>query len=390
MAEKLAPLSPLGFRRSLCTWYIANARSLPWRQTREPYQIWVSEIMLQQTRVAAVIDHYNAFLLRFPTLLSLALALEQDVLAAWSGLGYYRRARLLHGAAQFVVSQLGGELPKTSAELRSLPGIGEYTAAAIASIAFDEAVPVMDGNVERVLLRLLGQQESATTAARNALMRQAAELVPPPNSKQTSKQTPGEHNQAMMELGATICLPQKPLCPQCPVFKFCVTRGEHPTPSRPKMQSHEIAYLLATRKQGTATQVLLRKRAANASLMPGMWELPETSLESVDGQPALLRMRHSITTTNYYVRIHAERQSTTPLRMPSADAPGKDGSMWIHTSQLGSLALTGLARKALQRLDLMALTTLRAAADVDATSGKNEAGPAPVLRKRTDPRFRRV
>ena len=145
-------------------WYRAQARTLPWRGATDPYHIWVSEIMLQQTRVAAVIEHYNEFVRRFPTLVSLALAAEADVLAAWSGLGYYRRARMLHKAAQFIMLEREGRLPASSAELRTLPGIGEYTAAAIASIAFGEAVAVVDGNVERVILRLTGRPSEATAA----------------------------------------------------------------------------------------------------------------------------------------------------------------------------------------------------------------------------------
>src|SRR6202789_1945734 len=167
------------FRERLMAWYRAAARTLPWRGTTDPYQIWVSEIMLQQTRVAAVIEHYNEFLRRFPALVSLALSGEADVLAAWSGLGYYRRARMLHKAAQFIVLERDGSLPASSAELRTLPGIGEYTAAAIASIAFGEEVAVVDGNVERVILRLTGHPNQATAAVRSRVATVAQALVPP-------------------------------------------------------------------------------------------------------------------------------------------------------------------------------------------------------------------
>ena len=155
MAE--AEVDAVDFRRRLMRWYGAEARVLPWRGTDDPYQIWVSEIMLQQTRVAAVIEHYNEFLRRFPTLMALSLAEDADVLAAWSGLGYYRRARMLHKAAKFIVLEREGRLPASAVELRTLPGIGDYTAAAIASIASGEAVAVVDGNVERVILRLAGR-----------------------------------------------------------------------------------------------------------------------------------------------------------------------------------------------------------------------------------------
>src|ERR1039457_4178752 len=172
-------LNPADLRRRLMAWYSAQARTLPWRGATDPYLVWVSEIMLQQTRVAAVVEHYNEFVRRFPTLVSLALAAEPDVLAAWSGLGYYRRARMLHKAAQFIMLEREGRLPATSAELRTLPGIGEYTAAAIASIAFGEAMAVVDGNVERVILRLAGRPNQATASDRAFIRAQAQALMPP-------------------------------------------------------------------------------------------------------------------------------------------------------------------------------------------------------------------
>ncbi len=341
---KQPTLSAQPFRSALSTWFKANARELPWRGDHEPYHIWVSEIMLQQTRVAAVIAHYTAFLLQFPTLVSLALAPEQDVLAAWSGLGYYRRARMLHKAAQFVVREHDGILPTTAAELRKLPGIGDYTAAAIASIAFGEGVALMDGNVERVLLRVLGLAEEKGKTVRTELLRQATALL----TAKGKRPSPGDHNQAMMELGAMVCLPRNPLCDQCPVLRFCLTRGEHAAPARPKMRSQQVAYMLATRKRGTSTEVLLRQRLSNDSLMPGMWELPEVPLESVTGEPELLSVRHSITNTNYYVRIFAAR--TDGSSKPVARIAG---TIWTRTATLNSLALTGLARKVLRRLELM-------------------------------------
>src|SRR5580704_4140793 len=149
---------PPAFRQRLLAWYDAHARDLPWRRDRDPYRVWLSEIMLQQTRVAAVIEHYHEFLRRFPTVKKLAAAREESVLAAWSGLGYYRRARMLHAAAKVVARERGGKFPATAGDLLALPGIGRYTAAAIASIAFGEPVAVVDGNVERVLQRVLGRR----------------------------------------------------------------------------------------------------------------------------------------------------------------------------------------------------------------------------------------
>ncbi len=252
------------------SWYRSHARDLPWRGTSDPYRTWVSEVMLQQTRVAAVIEHYERFLRRFPSMLSLALAPEAEVLAAWSGLGYYRRARMLHHAAKFVTSELNGALPNTAAALRTLPGIGEYTCAAIASIAFGESIAVVDGNVERVLLRLTGRAEESTAAGRAFVLAQASALVPRRRIDEQHNAA-GDHNQAMMELGATICLPRAPLCLHCPVYSMCKTRGEHLTPPRAAQRSRQAAYLLSLRKSGTATEVLLEQRAADASLMPGMY-----------------------------------------------------------------------------------------------------------------------
>lgn len=339
------------------TWYRSHARELPWRGTNDPYRTWVSEVMLQQTRVAAVIEHYERFLLRFPTMLSLALTPEADVLAAWSGLGYYRRARMLHRAAKFVTAELNGALPNTAAGLRTLPGIGEYTCAAIASIAFGESIAVVDGNVERVLLRLTGRPEENTAASRKFVCAQAAELVPR-RRLDNEHNAAGDHNQAMMELGATICLPRAPLCLHCPVYSMCKTRGEHLTPPRTAQRSQQAAYLLSLRKKGTATEVLLELRAKDASLMPGMYELPPLPQDAVEGREPVLRLRHSITNTNYYVQIFAPR-GPQDQKLRRAVPAAKSDLHWIRTSRLSAVPLTGLARKALQRLDVMAVQPLQ-------------------------------
>ncbi|MGA8762354.1 MAG: A/G-specific adenine glycosylase, partial [Candidatus Sulfotelmatobacter sp.] len=197
------------FRKSILAWYDAHARNLPWRANRDPYRVWFSEIMLQQTRVAAVIEHYQEFLRRFPTVEKLAAAREASVLAAWSGLGYYRRARLLHAAAKVIVRKHGGKFPATAEELKALPGIGRYTAAAIASIAFNQPVSVVDGNVERVLQRVSGKR-----LAGEELWETAERLL--------ERKRSGDFNQAMMELGATVCTPRAPACLTCPVMDFCV------------------------------------------------------------------------------------------------------------------------------------------------------------------------
>ena len=375
------PLDPDKFQTQLAQWYKEHARKLPWRGIRNPYATWLSEIMLQQTRVAAVIERYVLFLEKFPSLQALAMAEESEVLALWSGLGYYRRARMLHRAAQFVTRELGGKLPQSSQELRSLPGVGDYTAAAIASIAFGEAVAVVDGNVERVLLRILGRPEDGTNDTRLMLKRTAQSLVPEEARPKLRSNPPGTHNQAMMELGATICLPKQPLCLQCPVLDFCRTRGEHPTLKRQPQKSRVVAHLLALRKRGTTTEVLLEKRAAEASLMPGMLELPPLPLDSVEGREPVLRVRHAITNTNYYVQIytpgHAELRApqgrshtrasseTNEELLEAASIEGADNTLlraipaaekdlhWTSIAKLNEKPLTGLARKALQRLRVM-------------------------------------
>jgi A/G-specific adenine glycosylase len=341
------------FRRKLMNWYRTHARELPWRGVSDPYRTWLSEVMLQQTRVAAVIDHYESFLRKFPTMFALALASESEVLATWSGLGYYRRARMLHKAAQFLVSERAGVLPTKAAELRTLPGIGEYTSAAIASIAFGESIAVVDGNVERVLLRLTGRPEVKTAAGRAFVQRKATALVPK-RSINGRANAAGNHNQAMMELGATICLPRSPLCLHCPVYSMCKTRGEHVTPPRAQQLSRPAAYLLSLRKRGTATEVLLELRSNDASLMPGMFELPPVPLDAVQGREPLLRLRHAITRTNYYVQIfaaHGPDDSGLRRAIPAA----KSDLHWVLTNRLAGLPLTGLAAKALRRLDVMAV-----------------------------------
>jgi A/G-specific adenine glycosylase len=348
-----AKLDAVLFRRKLMGWYRSHARELPWRGVSDPYRTWLSEVMLQQTRVAAVVEHYENFLRKFPTMLALALASESDVLATWSGLGYYRRARMLHKTAQFLTSERAGILPNTAAELRTLPGIGEYTSAAIASIAFGESIAVVDGNVERVLLRLTGRPEVKTAAGRAFMQKKASALVPKRRVGE-GVNAAGDHNQAMMELGATLCLPRNPLCLHCPVYSMCKTRGEHVTPVRAAQLSRPAAYLLSLRKRGTATEVLLELRADDASLMPGMYELPPLPLDAVQGREPLLRLRHAITNTNYYVQIfaaHGPEDSGLRRAIPAANSD----LHWVLTNRLGKLPLTGLTRKALQRLDVMAV-----------------------------------
>jgi A/G-specific adenine glycosylase len=309
--------------RSLLAWYDQHARKLPWRENRDPYRVWVSEIMLQQTRVAAVLEHYRRFLKKFPTVRKLASARESSVLAAWSGLGYYRRARMLHKAAKLVVKEYQGALPSDSEGLRQLPGIGRYTAAAIASIAYDEPAAVVDGNVERVLERMSG-----TRLTGEQTWSIATDLL--------DSARPGDFNQAMMELGATICLPRQPQCLLCPVSGFCAARGELETKPLTSRQRKRKIYFGLARRDG---HVLLVRRDQKESLMPGMWELPEFPAPS-RARP-LLSLRHSITVTDYQVEVM------------DFSTPEEGTGRWIPVSRLGSLPLTGLARKILQRAEFL-------------------------------------
>lgn len=308
-------------RSKLLSWYDANRRDLPWRQTSDPYRIWISEIMLQQTRVGAVLDHYRRFLERFPTVDTLAQAREQSVLAAWSGLGYYRRARNLHAAAKVVASEMDGQFPRTAAGLLELPGIGRYTSAAIASIAFQEPKAVVDGNVERVLARVTGNEKLSE--------RETWDLA----ESLLSHERPGDFNQAMMELGATVCLPQNPKCLACPVINYCVSRGSH----APKIKDQRILRQISLALPQKEDSIWLVQRSKSLSLMPGMWELPEIA---VNGHVPAARFKHSILDTDYEVSVHR------------VEATFENGR-WVRTSRLPQMALTGLARKVLRHFALL-------------------------------------
>jgi A/G-specific adenine glycosylase len=312
------------FQQRLLRWYDANARDLPWRRDRDPYRVWLSEVMLQQTRVASVIEPYHRFLKRFPTLEKLAAAREASVLAVWSGLGYYRRARMLHAASKKIANERAGIFPDSSAEWEALPGIGRYTSAAIASIVFDEAIAVVDGNVERVLQRVAGKP-----LGRKEVWQMAQALV--------SQRRPGDSNQAIMELGATVCTPRQPKCDQCPVVKLCATRGELPPRKNSGPQrKREIHYVLDCRDGS----VLMVQRSKRASLMAGMWELPEIASQN-GADTSWLRFRHSITVTDYLVHV---KQGVSPDHVQGR---------WIKKSRIRSLPLTGLARKILRKTELI-------------------------------------
>ncbi len=261
-----------GVRAALLRWYRAHHRDLPWRRTRDPYSVWISENMLQQTRVETVIPYYERFMKKFPDVFALASADRDAVLGIWAGLGYYGRARNLHAAAQRVVDEFDGRLPCEVEVLRALPGIGRYTAGAVASIAFDRPEPAVDGNVVRVLARLYGiRNDVKQPQTAEALWKRAAELV--------RGRAPGDFNQALMELGATICTPRAPRCLACPLARWCNARRNGDAESlpvkaakvKPKL-AYAVAALLLRRGR------LLAVRRPPRGLLGGLWELPGGSL----------------------------------------------------------------------------------------------------------------
>lgn len=310
------------FRTLLLRWFQKEQRKLPWRGTSDPYHILVSEIMLQQTRVAVVEDRYRKFVRQFPTAARLARSKEQTVLAAWSGLGYYRRARALHASAKEITKS--GGFPASAAALRELPGVGRYTAAAVASIAFGEAAAVVDGNVQRVLRRLYGSQLSD-----EACWQAAGKLLDP--------RRPGDFNQAMMELGALVCLPGQPLCQACPVAALCASQGPGERSEQTPRRKAILHYTFLHRDG----QVFLQQRAATNSLMPGMWELPLCNGAARPASVPLLKLRHSITNTDYVVLVFAD-----------GTEHGSKGR-WVSLSSVERLPLTGLTRKILDKLELL-------------------------------------
>jgi A/G-specific adenine glycosylase len=264
---EMSPTDIRGFRRALARWYSAHGRDLPWRRTRDPYAILVSELMLQQTQVATVIPYYNRWLERFPDLAALAAAPENDVLHAWQGLGYYQRARNLHSAAKLIHDRHGGIFPETASEIRELPGVGRYTANAVATFAFDQSVPIVEANITRVIARLFNIAEPVDTAkGRERIWNHAAELVP--------KRNAGALNSALMDLGATVCLPRNPRCDVCPTQSFCrATKPESLPYKKPRPQTK---CLIETHSLIVRQNKILLEQAS--SRWRNMWILPPLQL----------------------------------------------------------------------------------------------------------------
>ncbi len=326
------------FTRSILAWYDAGHRDLPWRRTRDAYRIWVSEIMLQQTRAETVISYYERFLQKYPTVQDLAQADEAELLKAWEGLGYYSRARSLQKAAQVIVAEHGGHLPASVEALKALPGIGDYTSGAIASIAFDIPAAAVDGNVERVLCRYYAiGEEVGTPAVRRRVFDLAQGLVP--------MDRPGAFANAMMEMGATLCTPRNPACLICPVRESCAgyaggIAAQLPYKKKKKPQRVEKRAVLLVFSKG---RVLVRKR--EEALLGGMYVFPDV-LDASDpaalcdamealGVPCaydarLGEAKHVFTHIIWEMEIHA---------LAAQAMPDVHGGLWVTGAELAALPL---------------------------------------------------
>jgi A/G-specific adenine glycosylase len=343
--------SQAGFASRLVRWQQRHGRhDLPWQNTRDPYRVWLSEIMLQQTQVAAVRGHYARFLQRCPDVRALAQASEDDVLALWSGLGYYSRARNLHRCAQQIVAQHGGEFPKSAAALEKLPGIGRSTAAAIASFCFGERVAILDGNVKRVLTRLLGfDADLASAKNERALWERATGLLPTDDLEHAMPR----YTQGLMDLGATVCLARKPQCLLCPVSELCAARREgqperYPVKTRKLKRTAQALWLLQARASDGA--VWLHKRP-----VPGVWAglycLPLfDSREALqEALPARLRKRLADAPVFTHVLTHKDLHlHPVELALDAAVALGDEGR-WFSAGEWPGLGLPAPIRGLLSR-----------------------------------------
>jgi A/G-specific adenine glycosylase len=295
----------------LLAWFSARKRDLPWRRTKDPYRIWLSEIMLQQTRVAAVVPYFESFLARFPDMQALARARDEAVLSHWAGLGYYSRARNLLRAAKEIDTRHGGRFPSEYDSALALPGIGRYTAAAVLSIAYDKPLAVLDGNVARVLARLGAVRgELRAPALWRKLEATAQELLAP--------KTPGDWNQAMMELGATVCVPKSPKCGECPVAKWCRARKlgieEQLPDARKKRAAVEVTLAAAVLVDPRGRTLLVRQASNDGALFSRMWQFPalETKSDAASGLANYLRETFRVKVADEkMIRLEIARHAVT-------------------------------------------------------------------------------
>lgn len=343
------------FRRQLKRWYARHARDLPWRRTRDPYQIWISEIMLQQTQVATVIPYFERFVGAFPTVSELAAADEENVLRLWEGLGYYRRARQLHQAAKVIVDLHAGSFPKTVEQVNQLPGIGRYTRGAILSIAFDQRQPILEANTIRLNARLLAYDGDTTSTSGQAILWAFAEDILP------RKET-GLFNQALMELGSAICTPKEPRCLICPVASICPTRaaGRQQEIPRPKKRTvyedlAETAVIVYQKKR-----VLIR-RCREGERWAGLWDFPRFSSGRNGDEQHIQQQVRELTgieitpSTPFKTMKHGVTKYRITLTCRTADAVGgrkKQGEelAWVAINDLNEYPLSVTGRKIAQQL----------------------------------------
>jgi A/G-specific adenine glycosylase len=331
-----AVAEPEAIVRPLVAWYARARRDLPWRRSRDPYRVWVSEIMLQQTQVERVREFYARFLRRFPDVRSLARAREADVLKCWEGLGYYRRARQLHAAARTVVADHQGRFPRSVEALRRLPGIGRYTAGAIASIAFDQPAPIVEANSRRVLARLVGHVAPIGGPAGDGPLWEVAERLVP-------ARRPGLFNQALMDLGAGVCTPSRPLCQRCPLAAACVARrtgrvAEIPAPA-PRRAATLVRETAVVERRGG--RVLVERRGPG-EWWEGLWDFPRAA------RPPRGRRLGTVayTVTHHKVTCAViERPASGPASRATR------GRRWVTPRGLAALALSAPGRRIARLLD---------------------------------------
>lgn len=356
--QTIAPSTCAAIRRALGKWYIKNKRMLPWRLTSDPYAIWVSEAMLQQTQVKTVIPYYLRFMKRFPTAAALAQADQQMVLKAWEGLGYYSRARNLHRAAAMVTQKMNGRMPSEWEVIRQLPGIGDYMAAAILSIAFGQPWAVVDGNVKRVVARLCCLDTAVNeTSGYKVFQRLAQKLL--------DRQAPGDHNQAMMELGALVCTPRNPGCPNCPVAKYCQALKNRAVNRYPKRRKRtpikEVPFVAGVVvKNG---RILLVQRPEHG-LLGGLWEFPMVSLTFQDDPVKSLARyieeatrltvtvgQHLIVVRHTYTHFKLHMQTyQCRWRAGRVCLNGPSAFHWVSPERLAEFPLHGAVHKILPSL----------------------------------------
>lgn len=322
-------------QKNLLTWYRTHKRKLPWRETKDPYSIWVSEIMLQQTRVDTAIPYYKRFLKKFPTINKLANASEHDVLKQWQGLGYYRRAKLIHKAAKEVSVRYNGKLPSTRNELQTLPGFGPYTSGAVASIAFNECAPAVDGNVKRVLSRIFATHESIEPIALEA----------------AQVDSPSDWTQSLMELGALICIPKNPKCLICPTNKNCLafeTQTVEKYPALIKKIAPKKIFATTWIIQNSKNKILIQQRPEDGR-WSNMWEFPTEEFEikpkrfesslAFDGKK-IGKFKHLLTHRTMHIEvIQANANQNVPI---------SEHQKWISADELTDFPISKLQQKAFE------------------------------------------